>query len=114
MDASNQDNLENYCHKDWPNGTRYVGLKGFAPAWAADIQPGDGKPRNHLGLPIHVTDEFVHYRFGEVEGKKLMGELREIWDRAENDRATTDDIRFMIDLVTKNEQHDAAAAASVE
>lgn len=114
MNANDQSQYVNYAHKDDPTGTRFVGMVGHTPSWAVDVQPGDGKIRNHLGLEVHVTDEYVHHRLGEVEGRKTMIYLREIWERAENDRATTDVIRFMIDLITQNEQHDAAAAASIE
>ncbi len=77
---------ENYAHKNHPKGPRYVGIKGHTPAWAIDVQDGDGKIYNHLGLEVHVTDEYVHWSEQPVEAKKLMLDMRAIWDRAEADR----------------------------
>jgi hypothetical protein len=106
------DNLENYAHKLHPNGHRYVGTVGNTPVWAVDVQPGDGKIRNAWGLEVHVTDEYVHYTYPEAEAKQLMRDMRDVWERVESGRASTDDLRFMMEAAAKYERRCADEAAA--
>jgi hypothetical protein len=103
---------ENYASNGDPSGQRYVGIKGHTPPWAVDVKPGDGKIRNDWGLEVHVTDKYVHCSLPVTEAENLMTEMRNIWERAQYDRASVDDIMFMIDAVTNYERLEVDATAA--
>lgn len=101
------DQYENYAHKNSPNGHRFVGIVGHTPLWAVDVKPGDGKVRNAFGLEVHVTDQYVHPSTPAAEAQSQLKTMREIWERGEADRASADDIRFMMDVAVKFAHHTA-------
>lgn len=90
-----------YAHRNDPNGTRYRAMAtDTPPVWAVDVRLDDGQ-MNQCGLPVHPTDDLIHW--SDVDPTNKMRTLRQAYDKIV-DAGLLADFELLRSTIVANEQ----------